>query len=353
VNVIVDDVVVNGEPRLQTTTYIGDPAHPAPNCAPYRSRLILDGMNGAIPITTAPPSAGPRTYDFTLTSRPDASGNEETAMREVTATAQPGIEPRVDGALVRFNAIAGASSYKTRGDLFYATNCDLTRRLVIREQLLRFFTEAGPDATSITLPDPPGPEYELSGSTVDISAYDAEGVVLARAPLRYQRDPAACAYAPGEEPVLTVEPASGSCTGPLTFRGSRFPAGVNVEITMPFYGSDGPGVHVATAPVAGDGTFAVTAALPAGACVIASGYPDQRALFFTYNADEPKGLAIFAAAHYAATIPPGAGAIVGAPNTGSGPGSRDETGPWWLAAAGVTLIAAGKGVRRRCRVAKR
>lgn len=147
VNVIVDDVAVNGEPRLQTTTYIGDPAHPAPNCAPYRSRLILDGMSGTVPVTTAPPTAGTRMYDFTLTARPNTSGREETASREVTATIQPGLAPRIDGAFVRFTAIADATSYKSRGDLFYATNCELTRRLVIREQSRRFFSETGADAT--------------------------------------------------------------------------------------------------------------------------------------------------------------------------------------------------------------
>jgi hypothetical protein len=46
----------------------------------------------------------------------------------IPATVRPALEPRIDGDTARFNAIAGASSYKTRGDLFYATNCELTRR---------------------------------------------------------------------------------------------------------------------------------------------------------------------------------------------------------------------------------
>lgn len=341
VNIIVDEVVISGEPRLQTTTYIGDPAHVGPGCAPFRSRVILHGMAGTfLPITTAPPTPGPRVYDFTLTSR---DGN--VVERTVMATVQPGLRPRIEGGALRWDAMSGAASYATRGDIFYATTCELTRKLVIREDRRRFFTQVGGGATSVALPAA-GPEYEVAGSTADLSAYDAEGVLLARAPLWYTRDWASCWYAPGTEPQLSVEPAAGPCDGTVAFNGSRFPAGVNVEITMPYFGSDGPGERVATTPVTDDGTFAVTAALPDRACSIASVFPDGRTVFYTYNADEPKGLAIFARAPYAATIPPGAGQRpTSAPNTGTGPEAAGNTPPWWLAVAGAICLGAGLGSR--------
>jgi hypothetical protein len=336
VNIIVDDVQVGGEARLQTTTYIGDPAHLAPNCAPYRSRVILDGTAGTFPpVTTAPPTPGPRVYDFTLTSR-----DGQIVERTVTAAVQPGLRPGLDGDALRWDAVPGVATYKTRGDIFYATDCELTRRLVIRQDSRRFFTQAGGDATSVPLPASPGPEYEVVGSTADVSAYDAEGVLLAREPLRYTRDFASCWYAPGQEPLLSVEPESGGCTGSVTFHGSRFPAGVNVEITMPPYGGDAPGERVAVAPVAPDGTFSVVAALPARSCYIASFYPEERMVFFTYNADEPKGLTVFAGARYTAAVPPGT-RVTAAPNTGSGPVRRSRGYPWWLIAAGATCLAAG------------
>jgi hypothetical protein len=346
--VIVDDVMVSGEPRLRTTTYVGDPGHPAPNCAPYRSRLILDGMSSTVPITTAPPSAGPRMYEFTLTARPDANGHSETARREVTATVQPGLAPRIDGATLQWDGVLGATSYRTSGPVEYITNCALIRRLVIRQESRQFIVSVSGDVTSVPLPELPGPEFQFALLAVNVTAYDRDAVMLASALLHHTAfDYASCWYPPGEEPVLAVDPAAGSCRGSATFHGSRFPTGVNVEITMAHYGTDAPGPHVATAPVGDDGTFAVTAPLPANACEIAANFPEHRALFFAYNADEPKGMAIFASAPYTATIPAGAGRITGAPNTGSGPGSSREAGGWWLAAAGFALTLAGLGVRRK------
>jgi hypothetical protein len=123
---------------------------------------------------------------------------------------------------------------------------------------------------------------------------------------------------------------------------------VNVEITMPYYGGDAPGEHVATAPVAPDGSFSVTAPLPADACRIAANFPGGRAMFFTYNADEPRGMAIFASAAYTATVPAGDRSL---PNTGAGPASPRPNLPWRLAAGGVAsswgaLACAGGAARR-------
>ena len=344
VNIIVDDVLIEGEPRLQTTTYIGDPAHLAPNCAPYRSRVIHDGTAGTFPpITTAPPTPGPRVYDFTLTSR-----DGQTAERIVTAAVQPGLRPALDGDALRWNAVPGAETYKTDGNVTFTTNCALIRRLVIRQADRPVGAKVAAGVTRAPLPPLPGPDYELAQTSIRVSAFDADGVLLARTTLSYTRDFKSCWYAPGTEPLLSAEPPSGPCDGAVTFRGSRFPPQVKVEITMPPYGSDGPGARVAVAPVAPDGTFAVTAALPERSCYTASFYPDGRMVFFAYNADEPKGMTILAGAPYAAAVSAGARVTAG-PNAGAGPGRRSRSYPWWLIAMGAASLAAGVAVSRRKR----
>ena len=348
VNIIVDDVVVEGEPRLQTTSYIGDPAQPSANCGAYRSRVILSGMaSPSMPVTSAPPSSGPRVYNFTLTAR-DGEVAERTATASVAA-----LRPRIDGDTVRWDPMPGAASYRTDGSATYTTNCALIRRLVIRQESRDVGAQLGAGATSIALPAPPGPDYELAQTSVRVSAFDADGVLLARAPLDDTRDFASCSYAPGTEPVLTVDPVSGPCDGTVTFHGSRFPTDLNVEITMPYFGTDGGGEHVVTGPVSPDGSFALTAALPAQACSVASQYPQGHVLFFAYNAAEPKALSIFAAGSYAAAIPPGfAPPPIIAPTTGDGAAASRSNGATLaialaLAALACAAVAGGALLRRR------
>jgi hypothetical protein len=350
VNILIDEVAVGGVQRLRTTSYVGDPASPLPTCAPFRSRVIMLGHVQVIPpmppVGTAPPTGSPRVSDFTFTSRPDANGNVITVHKSVTATVQPGLRPRLEPDRLVWDAVPGAVSYSVTGDSTYTTTCALIRRLDIREEDRSFGQPPTAEATSLTLPASPGPDYELARTWADVTARDADGITLARGHVYHERDFASCWYPPGEEPLLHVTPEAGSCIGDVTFAGERFPTGVNVEITM----ANGP--RIAVAPVTADGTFSVAAKLPESACLNASMSPGGKMFFYAYNADEPKGMTSFAGVSYAASLPSGwtPPPIIG-PVTGTG--SERPCAPWQaalaLAFAGLTTLAAGTALRRTFR----
>jgi hypothetical protein len=94
----------------------------------------------------------------------------------------------------------------------------------------------------------------------------------------------------------------------------------------------------------------VNATLPATACATASSFPGGQMAFFAYNADEPKGMTIFARAAYVASFPPGSErlVIIG-PEAGSGPGAGGDASRCAavLAVAGAGLTLAGLRWRRR------
>ncbi len=261
---------------------------------------------------------------------------------------QPGLRVRIEGDRVAWDAVPGVASYWISGPVDYATTCALLRRLVDRQAAGSLAQRLAGDVTSVAVPPPPGPDYEVASVFAFLSAYDTEGVLLAVGNAIHTRDFKTCWYPPGEEPVLHVAPEVGPCTGTVTFTGERFPAGVNVEITMPPFGSDVSGPRVAVAPAAADGTFSVTATLPnAGwqsACYYASIYPDNKILFYAYNAAEPKGMTAFAGVDYVASIPAGwtPPPVVG-PVTGTGPerGRAQWQLATTLAIAGVAAFAAG------------
>lgn len=347
VNMVVDEVEVAGVPRLQTTTYIGDPGQPPPpNCAPFRSRVILGGMAAAdLPLTTAPPTPGPRIYEFALTSRADAPGRQQTVERRETAAVVP-FAPVITGGELRWDRYPGAASYALSGLLTYSTNCEMIRRLVIHEEYVDVSRMLGPEVTALPLPGASDPAYELRQGFVTVSPRDGDGVLLARATTpSISVEP--CRYAPGEEPAMTVAPDSGSCTGNVTFTGARFPPGVTVSIELARYGTDAGGPEVARTRVAGDGTFVVGASLQSWACPLAAAYPGNRFPFFAYNADAPHGLSIFARAEYTATDaarPPVTLPAAGAPGDDPDPAAR-HIGTLLLV-VGLLNVLAGRAVRR-------
>ncbi len=348
VNIIVDEVQMDGAQRLRATTFIGDPAKPVAGCAPFRSRVFMYGDLHSTPpmppVGTAPLTAGPRSYEFKFTSR-----DGDVVERSGTATVEQGLRPRLEGDRVAWNSVPGLASLGLGGSATYTTTCPLIRRLVIRQESRDIGQKLPADATTAQLPAPPSADYELAQIWAEVSAFDADGVLLARDDVDYTRDFASCWYPPGEEPLLHVAPEAGSCIGNVTFTGERFPTGVNVEITVPPYGSDVSGPRVAVALVAADGTFSARATLPESACTAASIHPGGRMLFWAYNADEPKGMTTFAGASYDASLPPGwTPPSIMAPVTGTGP---EPTGAWWqlaamLAIAGAVVLGGGVMVRR-------
>ena len=122
VNIIIDEVVVDGVQRLRATSYIGDPAQPATGCAPFRSRIFMSGDLRTTPppppVGTAPPTAGPRVYDFKFTSR-----DGDVVQRSVTATVQPGLRLRTDNDRMVWEAVPGVASYWLSGLVEYGTTC--------------------------------------------------------------------------------------------------------------------------------------------------------------------------------------------------------------------------------------
>ncbi len=350
VRIVVDEVEIGGQRRLQTTATIGDPGVPIPNCAPFRSRFILLGSVAEPPvfITTAPPAAGARDYEITLISRPDAAGEVHTVTRTVTATVAPGLDLRIDGNEARWNTVEGAVDYRLGGTLTFTTSCEQIRRLVIREEWRQVNERGGAGANRAPLPLPPSAEHEAAQIILRASAYDAEGVLLARDDFSWTRPFEECWYPPGTEPILSVEPGEGPCDGPLTFRGERFPQDVTVEITMPVGIGDAAGVTVATAPVWTEGTFSVSATLPEGACdaaVLLRG----RLNFLAYNADEPKTLTVFASASYDAEIPPGY--VLRPPQAGAGVVGYRTTLVLWIfpVVSGLALVCVASLASRRAR----
>ena len=273
VNMFFDHVQIEGETRLVISTYIGDPtAPPPPPCGPFRTRVTINGMAGATPvITTSPIASEPQVQELTLTTRPDSSGHlgAEVAERTVALVVQPGLEPRIEGNGIQWNALPDAASYRVVGGVIYETTCDLVRRLIFREESQRFDTELASSATSMAFPPPADPTLVRVQVDVDIDAYDSDNVLLAHQFVDWVRDYRTCWYAPGTEPLLSVEPTSGECDGEVTFRGSRFPTDVRVEIAMIAQGSDAPDGSVGTSAVSPDGTFALTTRLPTSACGLA------------------------------------------------------------------------------------
>ena len=170
----------------------------------------------------------------------------------------------------------------------YDAPCEQVRRLIIREESRRFDTDLASSDTSMAFPLPSDPTLERTAVDLWVSAYDSDNVLLARQFVNWVRDRHTCWYAPGTEPLMSVEPTSGDCDGEVTFRGSRFPTDVRVEIAIIPYGTDSPGGFVGTSTVAPDGTFALTTRLPTGACWIATRAPQGAVYLAAYNADQPK-----------------------------------------------------------------
>ena len=171
-----------------------------------------------------------------------------------------------------------------------------------------------------------------------IDAIDSDGVLLARKSVSWQRGPQSCWYAPGTEPVLSVEPQSGSCRGDVTIRGERFPNDVRVEVMIWPYGGDSPVSSVGITDVNADGTFEMKAKLSAKACALAANSPEGSIYLHAYNADEPKGMDTFAGVVYKANDAPHGPSAIVAPATGEGPIA--EGPPIALLAAITTLAGA-------------
>jgi hypothetical protein len=320
VDLVVRETEVDRARRLETTTVIGDPTASSLACAPFRARVILNGRAGfapdSPPVTTAPPDADDRVYEYTLISRAEDGSPAQQVQRTVTAQVDPGLDPTVDNVELRWSPVTGSASQAVAGTVYYSTNCELIRRLIIREEVRDVRETPPPSATSITLPPPPGPEYELASATLDVSGYDVDGVLLDRETAYMSRPFEECWYAPGTEPILMVEPPSGPCDGAVTVRGERFPTDVRVAIDVVAPGTDFPLATLAQTPVQADGTFVAMGRLPASSCAHPGVAQSGELTLAAYNASEPRGLTVFALTRYAAT-----GATAGSlqpPETGSG-----------------------------------
>jgi hypothetical protein len=349
VNMFFDNVQIEGETRLVISTYIGDPtAPPPPPCGPFRTRVTINGMAGATPVITTSPIAGePQVQELTLTTRPDASGHlgAEVAERTVALVVQPALQLRIEGDGIQWNALPDAASYRVVGGVTYATTCDLVRRLILREESRRFDASLASSATSMAFPLPADPTLVRVQVDLDIDAYDSDKVLLGHQFVEWVRDYRTCWYAPGTEPLLSVEPASGDCDGEVTLRGSRFPTDVRVEIAMIGYGGDSPSGSVGTSAVAPDGTFTMNTRLPSSACEIAARAPQGEIFLVAYNADQPKGEGGFASARYLAAVPQGSLPSLAGPATGTGPLANGMSWPAFtafaLAIAGAVATAGG------------
>jgi hypothetical protein len=361
VNMFFDHVQIEGETRLVTTTYIGDPTTPPPPpCGPFRTRVTINGMAGATPVITTSPIAGePQVQELALTTRPDSSGHlgAEVAERTVALVVQPALQPRIEGDGIQWNALPDAASYRTVGGVIYATTCDQVRRLILHEESQQFETDLASSATSMAFPPPSDSTLERAQVDAEVIAYDSDKVPLARENVNWARDYRSCWYAPGTEPLLSVEPTSGECDGEVTFRGSRFPTDVRVEIAMIAYGTDYPGGSVGTSAVAPDGTFTMTTRLPTRACAIASRSPGGEVFLAAYNADQPMGMEVFASTRYSATVPEGAVPFVAAPGTGAAPLADGTSWPLFatfaLAFTGAASVGAGLVLFMRMRAFRR
>jgi hypothetical protein len=362
VNMFFDHVQIEGETRLVISTYIGSPTTPPPPppCGPFRTRVTINGMAGATPVITAPPTAGePQVQELALTTRPDSSGHlgAEVAERTVALVVQPALQVRIEGDGIQWNALPDAASYSTGGRLIYSTTCEQVRRLIMHEEYRSLDAELPSSATSMAFPLPSDPTLERAQVDAEVIAYDSDKVPLARENVNWVSDHRSCRYAPGTEPLLSVEPTSGECDGEVTFRGSRFPTDVRVEIAMIAYGTDYPGGSVGTSAVAPDGTFTMTTRLPTRACAIASGSPQGEVFLAAYNADQPMGMEVFASTRYSATVPEGAARFVAAPATGAAPSAGGVSWPLFaavsLAFAGAASVGAGLILFMRMRTFRR
>jgi len=355
VNMIFDHVQIEGETRLVISTYIGDPTVPSgPTCAPFRARVTMNGMAGTKPVITTSPTAEPQVHEFTLTSLPDANGHVHEVKRTVALVVQPSLQTRIDGDEIRWNALPDAASYRAEGGETYDAPCEQVRRLIIREESRRFDTDLASSDTSMAFPPPSDPTLERTAVDFWVSAYDSENVLLARQFVNWVRDWHTCWYAPGTEPLMSVEPASGDCDGEVTFRGSRFPTDVRVEIA---YGSDFPIGFVGTSTVAPDGTFALTTRLPTGACWLATRAPQGAVYLAAYNADQPKLDGPFASTRYFTAVPQGSLPSLASPNTGTGHSADGVSWPLFaafaLAFAGAASVGGGLIVFIRMRALRR
>jgi hypothetical protein len=358
VNMIFDQVQIEGETRLVISTYIGDPTVPSsPTCAPFRARVTMNGMAGTTPVITTPPAAEPQVHEFTLTSLPDANGDVHEVKRTVALVVQPALQTRIEGDEIRWNALPDAASYRAEGGVIYDAPCEQVRRLIIREESRRFDTDLASSDTSMAFPPPSDPTLERTAVDFWVSAYDSDDVLLARQFVNWVRDWHTCWYAPGTEPLMSVEPASGDCDGEVTFRGSRFPTDVRVEIAIIPYGTDSPSGFVGTSTVAPDGTFALTTRLPTSACWLATRAPQGAVYLAAYNVDQPKLDGSFASTQYFTAVPQGAVFFVAAPATGTGPIANGMSWPllaaFALAFAGAASVGGGLILFTRMRAFRR
>jgi len=372
VNMFFDHVQIEGETRLVISTYIGDPtAPPPPPCGPFRTRVTINGMSGTTPVITAPPTADePQVQELTLTTRPDANGSHvQEAERTAVLVVHPPLQMRIEGDEIRWDPLPGAASYSTWGMVSYSTTCEQVRRLIFREERRQFDTELASSETSMAFPPPSDSTLERVVVNVEVFAYDSDNVLLARNSVNWVRDYLTCWYAPGTEPLLSVEPTSGECDGEVTFRGSRFPTDVRVEIAMIPYGASSPIGSAGTSAVASDGTFTLTTRLPARACALALCAPEGTVFLAAYNADQPKWDRPFAGARYFAALAegsacpemadPATGAApwVGAPSTGGAPSAGDMSWPAFAAVAlaftGAASVGAGLILFMRTRALRR
>ncbi len=362
VNMFFDHVQIEGETRLVISTYIGSPTTPPPPppCGPFRTRVTINGMAGATPVITAPPTADePQVQELALTTRPDSSGDlgAEVAERTVALVVQPALQVRIEGDEIRWNALPDAASYRAVGGVIYSTTCDQVRRLILHEESRRFETDLASSATSMAFPLPSDPTLVRAQVDAEVVAHDSDKVLLARQNVNWVRDWRTCWYAPGSEPLLSVEPTSGDCDGEVTLRGSRFPNDVRVEIAMIPYGASSPIGSVGTSAVAADGTFTLTTRLPTSACGLAARAPQGAVYLAAYNADQRKTMDVFASTRYYATVAEGAAPGVAAPATGAAPSAGGISWPLFaavaLAFAGAASVGGGLVLFMRTRAFRR
>ena len=235
VNMIFDHVQIKGETRLVISTYIGSPTTPPPPppCGHFRTRTTINGMVGPTPvITTSPIASEPQVQEFTLTTRPDSSGHlgAEVAERTVKLVVQPALQPRIegDGARLERPARRRLLPRGRRRGLLGALRRYPTADLPRGASAVRYHPGAIRHEHGVSVA--PDPTLEPASVDAEVFAYDSDNVLLARQEVVWVRDRHTCWYAPGTEPLLSVEPASGACDGEVTIRGSRFPNDVRVEI---------------------------------------------------------------------------------------------------------------------------
>ena len=154
VDLIFDEVGAGGQKAVRITTFIGDPSKSqSPNCSPFRSRAVIDGMLDDQPIITAPADGyGTGKWEYTFVSSPDDRGESQEAHRSVQAKLAPQFAARVEGDAIRWEPLEGAASYEVRGDVVYAKTCDQVRKLIFGERDVDIGQKLDASATSLPLP---------------------------------------------------------------------------------------------------------------------------------------------------------------------------------------------------------